>query len=183
MQAKQLGRRTGRALRPADDMADDPAGDLAGDLAGNMAGDPAGQVAATTLTWLRPGSAVLAIRQAIRHVTGSSHTGGMASSLASTHADGPASTYASSLASTHADGLPSSQASSNTGGMASSHASDPASPPKNTAGRLAHTPQRLDAGGSRAQTADLQYFMLSHSDGRNGNRISTAQQEHASSGA
>ena len=159
MQAKQLGRRVGRALRPADDMADDPAGDLAGDLAGNMAGDPAGQVAATTLTWLRPGSAVLAIRQAIRHVTGSNHTGGLASSL------------------------PSSLASSNTGGMASSHASDPASPPKNTAGRLAHTPQRLDAGGSRAQTADLQYFMLSHTDGRNGNRISTAQQEHASSGA
>ena len=148
-------------------MADDPAGDLAGDLAGNMAGDPAGQVAATTLTWLRPGSAVLAIRQAIRQATGSSHTGGLASSLASTHADG----------------LPSSMASSNTGGMASSHASDPASPPKNTAGRLAHMPQRLDAGGSRAQTADLQYFMLSHSDGRNGNRISTAQQEHASSGA
>jgi hypothetical protein len=48
---------------------------------------------------------------------------------------------------------------------------------------LPHTPQRLDAGGSRAQTADLQYFMLSHFDGRNGNRISTAQQEHASSGA
>ena len=99
MQAKQLGRRVGRALRPADDMADDPAGDLAGDLAGNMAGDPAGQVAATTLTWLRPGSAVLAIRQAIRHVTGSSHTGGMASSLASTHADGLPSSHASSLSS------------------------------------------------------------------------------------
>ncbi|MDY0258054.1 MAG: hypothetical protein RBR41_00085 [Desulfovibrio sp.] len=77
--------------------------------------------------------------------------------------------------------------SNHTGGLASGHAdglaSNPASPPKNTAGRLAHTPQRLDAGGSRAQTADLQYFMLSHSDGRNGNRISTAQQEHASYGA
>ena len=60
------------------------------------------------------------------------------------------------------------------GKWAGNRASNAENPAKNTGGPLPQTPQMLDAGGLRAQTADLQYFILSLTAKGNGNRIPTA---------